>query len=220
MSARATDLLGAGSGIAFVLLELVGFGLGGSIHQVTVASSSADVANAIAKTASTASWTGSYLDVLGYGAFLAFAVWASARLGGGSLARAAATSYATLCIASLAVVDALAYRAGKGLTVPMARTLSTVNEALFVTTWFVMAFFLLAIGVAGVGQAQRVVGWTAVAAGLFTLTATAISINTVGQLSTLVFFVWVIGASIGLGRRHPPATAFTTLASRAGAAQT
>ncbi|HEV8461549.1 MAG TPA: hypothetical protein VGQ38_12640 [Gaiellaceae bacterium] len=202
MSARAIDLLGAGSGIAFVALELIGFGLGGSLHQLTVTSSTADVASAIATTASTASWISAYLSVLGYGAFLAFAVWASTRVGGGSLARAAATSYATLCIASLAVVDALAYRAGNGLTVPMARTLSAVNEALFVTTWFVMAFFLLATGVAALREARRLVGSTAVAAGLFTLLATAVSINSVGQLSTLVFFVWVIGASIGLGLRH------------------
>lgn len=208
MSARASDLLGAGSGAAFVLLELVGFGLGGSTHQLTVTSSTADVASAIAGTASTASWVGAYLDVLGYGAFLAFAVWASARLGGGSLACAAATSYATLSIASLAVVDALAYRAGKGLTVPTARALSTVNEALFVTTWFVMAFFLLAIGLPALDQGRRLVGWAAVGAGVFTLVATAISVNTVGQVSTLVFFVWVIGASIGLGtRRSIPTTA-------------
>jgi hypothetical protein len=202
VTTRASDLLGAGSGITFVLLELVGFGLGGSIHQLTVTSSTADVARAVATTASTASWIGAYLDVLGYGAFLAFAVWAATRLGDESLARAAATSYATLSIASLAVVDALAYLAGNGLTVPVARALSTVNEALFVTTWFMMAIFLLAIGVPALWQARRILGWTAVAAGLFTLVATAISIDTVGQMSTLVFFAWVIGASIGLVRRQ------------------
>lgn len=155
--------------------------------------------------------------MLGYGAFLAFAVWASTSLGGGSLARAAATSYATLCIASLAVVDALAYCAGNGLSVQMARTLSTVNEALFVTTWFVTAFFLLAIGLPALHQRRRIVGWTAVAAGLFTLLATVISINTIGQLTTLVFFVWVIGASIGLAwRRSAPAAAFAQVAGHAG----
>lgn len=209
MSARAGDLLGAGAGVAFVLLELVGFGLGGSIHQLTVTTSTADVASAIASTASAASWVGAYLDVLGYGAFLVFAVWAANRLGGGSLARAAATSYATLGIASLAVADALAYRAGKGLTVQAARALSTVNEALFVTTWFLLAFFLFAVGVTALRGTRRVIGGTAVAAGLYALVATAVSIDTLGQLSTLVFFVWVIGASIGLARRHStPAAAF------------
>lgn len=209
MSARAGDLLGAGAGVAFVLLELVGFGLGGSIHQLTVTSSTAHVASAIASTASAASWVGAYLDVLGYGAFLVFAVWAADRLGGGSLARAAATSYATLGIASLAVADALAYRAGKGLTVQAARALSTVNEALFVTTWFLLAFFLIAVGVTALRGTRRVIGGTAVAAGLYALVATAVSIDTLGQLSTLVFFVWVIGASIGLARRHStPAAAF------------
>ena len=43
--------------------------------------------------------------MLSFGFFLAFAVWACAKLGGGLLgpiARAAATGYATLSVASLA----------------------------------------------------------------------------------------------------------------------
>jgi hypothetical protein len=204
VTTRAHNLYGAGAGILFVLLELVGFGLGGSTHQLTVTSSTAEVANAIANTATTASWIGAYLDILGYGAFLVFAVWAAATMGGGtigSLTRATATSYATLSIASLAVIDAIAYRAGHHLTVQLAQALSTINEALFVTTWFVMAFFQLATGVLALRQARRTIGWSAVATACFTLIATAISINTLGQLSTLLFFAWVISASLALGRR-------------------
>lgn len=217
MSTRAQDRLGAGAGVAFVLLELVGFGLGGSTHQLTVTTSTADVANTIAKTASTASWVGAYLGMFGYGAFLVFAIWAAANAGSGwlgSVARAAATSYATLSIASLAVIDAIAYRAGHGLSVQLARALSTVNEALFVSTWFVMAFFLLATGVLALGGASRVLGWTAVGCGFFTLLATAISVDNLGQLSTLVFFAWVVGVSLALGRRRDNPESATLLVTQ------
>jgi hypothetical protein len=104
--------------VAFVVLGLAGLGLGGSIHQLTISSSNGHLAQVLAKPAPTRSWIGAYLELSSFGCFLAFAVWASAKLGGGALgqfARAAGTSYATVSIASLAVVDALSYRAGKGI---------------------------------------------------------------------------------------------------------
>jgi len=128
---------------------------------------------------------------------------ACARLGGGllgQLGRATATSYATLSVASLAVVDTIAYRAGHGLNTQLARTLITANEALFVGTWFFIAFFLLTAGALALTTASRVLGWSAIGIALFTLTATAISINNLGQLSILLFFAWVVGASVALGR--------------------
>lgn len=211
MSAHVEDRLFAACGIAFVLLELVGFALGGDTHQLTVTSGMTKIADTLATPAGSLSWVGAYLDLLGFGAFLAFAVWACARLGGGllgQLGRATATSYATLSVASLAVVDTIAYRAGHGLDTQLARTLITANEALFVGTWFFIAFFLLTAGALALTTASRVVGWSAIGIALFTLVATAISINNLGQLSTLLFFAWVVGASIALGRSaRAPATA-------------
>lgn len=203
MTTHAQDRLYAGAGIAFVLLGLVGFALGGSTHQLTATSSLVNIGNAIGKPAGTLSWVGAYLDMLSFGAFLAFSVWASAKLGGGtlgSITRAAATSYATLSIASLAVMDTIAYRAGHGLTTQLARTLATTDEALFVGTWFLIAFFLLAAGAQALATPSRAVGWAAIACALFTLLTTAISANQLGQLSTLLFFAWVVGASIALVR--------------------
>jgi hypothetical protein len=211
MSERTQNRLFAASGIAFVVLELVGFGLGGPTHQLTVTSSAAKIADTLGKPAETLSWVGAYLDLLSVGAFLAFAISACTRLGGGLLAqigRAAATSYAAVMMASLALMDTVAYRAGHGLSVSLGRTLVTANEALFVGTWFLSAFFLLAVGALALGSAHRVLGRSAIGIALFTLIATAISINNLGQLSILLFFGWIIGASITLGRakRAPAST--------------
>jgi len=203
VSARRERGLFAACGVAFVLLELVGFGLGGSTHQLSVSSSAAKIAATLATPASPVSWVGAYLDILSFGAFLAFATWACAQLGGGLLGtvgRAMATSYATLSIASLAVMNTIAYRAGHGLNIQLAQTLITANEALFVGTWFLMAFFLLATGSLALQGSRPLLGWSAIAVALFTLLATALSVTSVGQLSILLFFAWIISASISLSR--------------------
>lgn len=204
MNARRERRLFATCGVIFVLFELVGFGLGGSTHQLSVSSSTVKIAATLATPASPVSWVGAYLDILSFGAFLAFATWTCATLGGGGLlgtvGGAMATSYATLSIASLAVMNAVAYRAGHGLNIQLARALITTNEALFVGTWFLMAFFLLATGSLALHGSRPLLGWSAVAIALFTLLATALSVTGVGQLSVLLFFAWIISASISLSR--------------------
>jgi hypothetical protein len=203
MKERTQHLLFAGCGIGFVVLELVGFGLSGSKHQLTVSSSATKISNTLATPADTVSWVGAYIELLSFGAFLAFAIWACGKLGGsllGQVGRAAATSYATLSVASLALQDTIAYRAGHGLTTQLARTLIAANEALYVCSWFLIAFFLVAAGTLALSSTRRVLGGSAIGIALFTLVATAISVDNLGQFSTLLFFAWTLGASIALGR--------------------
>jgi hypothetical protein len=109
---------------------LAGTGIGtlGHDRNLTISSSPSDVARGLAKPASAIYWTGAYIELLSFGFFLAFAIWACAKLGGGVLgqiARAAATGYATVSIGALAVMDATAYRSGKGIDVQLGTTLVT-----------------------------------------------------------------------------------------------
>ena len=211
MNERTHDRLFAGCGIAFVVLTLVGAGiatLGGKTHNLTISSTSAQIAHAIAKPAGTAVWIGAYLEFLSVGAFLAFAVWACSKLGGGllgAIARAAATGYATAIVASLAIMAALAYRAGHGIGVQLATTLVTLNEALYVGTWFLSVFFLLAAGALALSGARRALGWSAIGVATITLIGTAVSLENLGQLSSLLWFAWIVYASIALarGKRAP-----------------
>src|SRR5438034_5348874 len=123
MNERTQDRLFAGCGIAFVVLGLVGAIIAmaaGKTHSLTISSTPAQIAHAVGKPVSTTVWIGGYLEVLSVGAFLAFAVWACARLGGGllgAIGRTAATAYAAVTIGSLAVMAAIAYRAGHGMGV-------------------------------------------------------------------------------------------------------
>ena len=211
MNERTHDRLFAGCGIAFIVLTLVGAGIatvGGKTHNLTISSTSAQIAHAIAKPAGTAVWIGAYLEFLSVGAFLAFAVWACSKLGGGllgAIARAAATGYATAIVASLAIMAALAHRAGHGIGVQLATTLVTLNEALYVGTWFLSVFFLLAAGALALSGTRRALGWSAIGVATITLIGTAVSLENLGQLSSLLWFAWIVYASIALarGKRAP-----------------
>ena len=209
MNERALDRLFAGCGIAFVVLTLVGAGiatLGGKTHNLTISSTPTQIAHAVAKPAGTAVWIGAYLELLSVGAFLAFAVWACAKLGGGllgAIGRAAATGYATVTIASLGVMAAIAYRAGHGMGVQLATTLVTLNEAVYVATWFMSVFFLLAAGALALTQTRRALGWSAIGVATLTLIGTAVSVENVGQFSAMLWFAWIVYASIAIARGKP-----------------
>jgi hypothetical protein len=209
MNERMQDRLFAGCGIAFVVLELVGSiiaSVGGKTHNLTISSTPAQIAHAVAKSAGTAVWIGAYLEVLSVGAFLAFAVWACAKLGGGllgAIGRTAATGYATLIVASLGVTAALAYRAGHGIGVQLATTLVTLNESLYVGTWFLTVFFLLAAGALALTQMRRALGWSAIGVAALTLIGTAVSVESVGQFSVMLWFAWIVYASIAIVRGKP-----------------
>jgi hypothetical protein len=214
MNDRTHDRLFAGCGIAFVVLELVGTiiaTVGGKTHNLTISSTPAQVAHAVAKPAGTAVWIGAYLEMLSVGAFLAFAVWACVKLGGGllgAIGRAAATGYATAMLVSLTIMAALAYRAGHGISVQLATTVVTLNEALYVGTWFLTVFFLLAAGALALSGARRALGWSAIAVAVLTLIGVAVSVENVGQFSVMLWFAWIVYASIAVARgRRAPASA-------------
>jgi hypothetical protein len=209
MNERAHDRLFAGCGIAFVVLTLVGVVIatvGGKTHNLTISSTPTQIAHAVAKPAGTAVWIGAYLELLSVGAFLAFAVWACAKLGGGllgAIGRAAATGYATVTIASLGVTAAIAYRAGHGMSVQLATALVTLNEAVYVTTWFMSVFFLLAAGALALTQTRRALGWSAIGVATLTLIGTAVSLENLGQMSGMLWFAWIVYASIAIARGKP-----------------
>jgi len=215
MTQHVQDRYFAGFGIASVVLMLAGVIIGSADHNrtLTITSSSAQVARAIASPAGTGTWVGAYVELLSFGFFLAFAVWACAKLGGGLLgqvARACATSYATLSIASLGLLDAIAYRSGKGMSVELGSTLVTVNEALYVGTWFLAVFFLLSAGALALSSGHRVLGRSAIGVAAIQLVTTAVSVDNFGQMTFTLWLIWIVAASIGLARRptaHVPARA-------------
>lgn len=208
MKERFQDRLFAAFGVLSIALALgaVAIGsIGENTRMITISSSRAEVAAAIAHPAGTATWVAAYIELLSFGLFLAFAMWACAKLGEGVLARiasGAAIGYTTLSIASLGVLDAIAYRSGKGMGVDLATTLVAINEALFVGTWFFAVFFLLAAGPLALAGGRRALGLSAVAIAAIILVGAAASLDNAGQLAFMLWMIWVVYASAALSRRR------------------
>jgi hypothetical protein len=206
MNGRTQDRLFAVCGIASVVLMHVGLFIatasGGAF--VTLDSSPSKVAHALAKPAGTGVWIGAYLELLSVGAFLAFAVWATAKLGGGLLgavARSVGTCYAAITLASLCVWGAAEFRAGHGMGTQLATVLTNLNEALYVGTWFLSAFFLLAAAPLALTAGRRALGWSATVIALLTLIGAAVpTSNTAAEIPGLLWFIWIAWTSIALAR--------------------
>lgn len=209
MNGRTQDRLFALAGIVSVAIELVDalIAMGhGQIHSLSWTSSSASIAQAFGKPATTVVWVGAYLELLSTGLFLAFAVWICARLGGGILGavgRGAAVANVAVTMVSLGLMDAEAYLAGHGLGLSAARALVTVNGATYVTTWFLTAFFLLAVGPLALAAGRRIVGWSAVGLAASILVATAASPSNLGELAFTASLLWIAGTAVALLRREP-----------------
>jgi hypothetical protein len=217
MDARIQDRLLAACGIAFVVVELAGAFTAmaaGKTHNLTISSTNADIANALAKPAGIGVWIGAYLEFLSVGFFLAFTVWICAKLGGGilgSIGRGAAIANAAVTIASLAVMATVAHRAGHGMGVQLGAAFSTFNEALFVGTWFLTVFFLVPVGALALNAGRRVLGWSALAIAGVTLLGVAVSIENLGQFSQLFWLAWAFLAAVAFLREsRAPAHALAT----------
>jgi hypothetical protein len=194
-------------GIGSVVLELgaVVIGAVGGRQFATISSTPSQMQAAVAKQVTTMDWVGAYLEVLSFGLFLAFAIWACIQLGGGLLggiAAAAATGYTTLSVAALAVGDAIAYRSGHPMGIGLVSFLFTLNEALYVGTWFLIVFFLFAAGPAAILSGRTVLGWSGVAVAAVILATTAVSLDNLGQMSNFLWLLWIIGASVSLARER------------------
>ena len=220
MNERTQDRLFGACGVAYVLLTLASVVIGaiGGREFATISSTPTQIAHDLAKPAGTLVWTAAYLELLGAGLFLAFAIWACAKLGGGllgAIGRAAATAYAAVGIAALAVGDAIEYRAGHGIGAQLGTTLITINEALYVGTWFLTVFFLLAVGPLALSTSRRALGWSAIATAATTLLLTAVSLDNLGQMANFLWLIWIVWASINLARHKHPAEAALTLPQHA-----
>ncbi|HJQ51273.1 MAG TPA: hypothetical protein VJ838_12240 [Gaiellaceae bacterium] len=206
MNARS-DRLFAICGIAFVALQLGGTFLAmaaGKTHDLTIGSSTSGIARAIAHPVGAGVWAGAYMEMLSVCFFLAFAVWAAERLGGGllgSTVKLAAAATAGGGIVSLGIINVISYRAGHGMNLDVAKTLVTTGEAVYVGTWFLNATLLTAASLLALRAGRRPIAWSALAIVVYTLVLTPLSVDNAGQFSQILYLLWVVATSIALARR-------------------
>jgi hypothetical protein len=199
MRERTQDRLFAACGLVSVVLLLAGSFLGsaGGQPSYTLGSSPAHIAHELAKP----------VDPM----------WACARLGGGllgAIGRAAGLGYATISVTALCVVDALAYRAGHGVGAQLGTVLANLSSALFVASWLLAAFFLLAAGPSALASGRRALGWSAIGIALVTLVLTPALREHGGQAGYFLWLGWIVYACVSLARRAPAREAAAVATSR------
>jgi hypothetical protein len=86
------------------------------------------------------------------------------------------------------------------MDVQLATTLITLNEAVYVCTWFLSVFYLLAIAPMALAAGRRIIGWSAIGISFVVLVTTAVSLDNLGQMSNLLWLAWVAGTSVALAR--------------------
>ena len=206
MTTDRLSRLGPLSGVLFVVLELAGFAIGsaGGRANVTLGDSSSTVLKAFADPVGNGVWVGAYLELASLAAFTVFAAWLFHRRRG-PLATAgliAAGTYVAVTVVSLVIGDVLEYRAGHGIGGQQLLALFDLQAGLYVASWGVSAAFL---------ALAPVTGWlrrSACAIAGLSLIAMAAPKADAAQLPAMLFFVWIVVASVSLarGRRAIPST--------------
>jgi hypothetical protein len=191
--------LGPLSGVLFVVLELAGaaIGSGSGRAMVTLGDPTAKVLKAYADPVSSGAWVGAYLELAAVAAFALFAAWllASAR---GPLATAgllAAGAYVAVTLVGLVIGDVLSYRAGHGVGAQEILALFDIQAGLYAVSWGVGAAFLALV---------PVTGWlrrSALAVATLSLIAMVFPKTGASQITVMLFFVWIVAASVVLARR-------------------
>jgi hypothetical protein len=91
---------------------------------------------------------------------------------------------------------------------------ANLSSALFVASWLLAAFFLLAAGPSALASGRRALGWSAIGIALVTLVLTPALREHGGQAGYSLWLVWIVYASVSLARGAPAREAAAVATSR------
>ncbi len=207
---NAGNRLTAAGGIAYVVLAMVGNPLRAAGGE-TEASAPAAAAGGwlVAHPPDTSRWAGELLVGLAFLCAIPFVVRLHTALraaeGGSGLFSTIALDAGLVMIAlgfaaQLPVVTAF-YYADKGLDPELAGVLLALNDFAFVTAWAVYSMLLAASAVVilRTRALPRWLGWSAAALAVLLLGSVPFALS--GPPTFILFFVWVVAASVVLVRR-------------------
>jgi hypothetical protein len=210
----------AACGIVYVILDAIGLGLWPIPDP---GASRSAIASAFTGAASAQMRVGQFLSVLAALLFLPFAVrvWsASRRVEGvsGPLSAIMLTGSLILVISQLAGVatfNALALRAGHGLSGAEAITLFDLGQAFFVVVWTGGAVFTGAVAALSLRQGvlPAWLGITAAIVAVGFLAVVPVPTSGIKDVPASLFYLWVLAAGIVLMRT--PRSAASTVPSAA-----
>jgi hypothetical protein len=186
--------LGPLAGLLFVVLELGGVivGSAGGRAMVTLGDSSSKIVAAFADPVGIGVWIGAYMELLAVPAFAVFAVWLFRSRRGmlSTTGLLGVASYLAVITLSLVIGDVLEYRAGHGLGAQTALALFDLQAGLYAVSWGIAG------GILFVAPATGWLRRTALALAALSFVGMAVPKAAPGQVAAMLFFVWVLAASV------------------------
>ncbi|TFV71972.1 hypothetical protein E4P40_20675 [Blastococcus sp. CT_GayMR20] len=203
--------VGAGLGIAGVVLLLAGFALmapGDAVHTNTTAK----IVGYYSDPHQTMTFTGGLLSCAGLLALLPFMATMTSRLGGsgtpgevfGATARMSGAGYVMLCLAPSQAAGAAALWLGShGGDASTIVALNTLRAFTYYVALLALAGFLAALGIGGLttGRLARWMSWSAVAVGTILAAGVAVAQTGLADIASIVALAWIVAASVGMLRR-------------------
>ena len=214
---RRTTRIGAGFGIAGVVLMATGFAVAAAT-ETTIASAPSEVAAFYTEAGLARTLTGGLIEVLGLVFFLPFAAMLTTRLQTPGLAadllaptaRMAATVYVAICLApGMSAGAAALWLAHHGTPDPAILTaLNGLRALSYFVALVAFALFLAAAGYAGsvTGRLPRWAASSAMVLGVVLAAAVPLAGYDAADLVALLGLAWVVAVSVSLLRRPVPSS--------------
>jgi hypothetical protein len=208
---RRSSRVGAGLGIAGVVLLLAGFALmatGDAVHTNTTA----EIVGYYSEPDQTMKFAGGLLSCVGLLALLPFMATMASRLGGsgtsgevfGATARMSGTGYVLLCLAPSQAAGAAALWLGShGGDPSTIVALNTLRAFTYYAALLALAGFLATLGIGGLttGRVARWTSWSAVAIGTALAVGVAVAQTGLADIVSMAALAWIVAASVGMLRR-------------------
>ena len=213
---RQSTRLGAGLGIAGIVLIVAGFALIAPAGA-TVTSTAAEITAFYTDASPSRVLAGGLLECAGFLLFLAFATMLTGRLRGpgatGELlpdtARLAAAGYVTICLVPGMAAGAVAlWLAHRGTPDPdLLLALNALRGFCYFIALLFLATFLVLVGISAIASRRlpRWAAWSAVAIGVPLAATVPVATTEIPDMFGLLALAWVVSVGVALARRPEPA---------------
>ena len=204
-STARTTRIGAGFGIAAVVLLMAGFALLASADAVHT-NSAESIVGFYSDPGQAMKYAGGLISCTGLLMLLPFIATTAGRMGdlSGSTAQTAGAAYVILCLPSQAAGAAALWLGAHGGDAVSIVALNALRAFTYYTALLALAGFLVAVGIGGLtgGLLARWMSWSAVVVGTTLAVGVAVAQTGLADLASLLALSWIVVVSIGL-LRHP-----------------
>jgi hypothetical protein len=205
-----TTRIGAGFGIAAVVLLMAGFALIASADAVHT-NSAETIVGFYSDAGQTVKYAGGLISCVGLLMLLPFIATVAGRVHGsdpsgdlpGSTARMAGAAYVVLCLPSQAAGAAALWLGAHGGDASSIVALNAMRAFTYYTALLALSGFLVAVGAGGLacGRLARWMAGSAIITGATLAVGVAMAQTGLADIASLLALAWIVAVAVGLLRR-------------------